>query len=194
MINDIDNDIDRAHLKETLVFPLSRILQRKSPLASKLSLGYVRNMGTTLRDFITQREAEIRDQQKALKAELRDLQVAKAALEAQRTPESGSGSATTLTIKDMAREILGAQPNGLNSSGILDGIKKTFGRDVERTSLSPQLSRLKEEGDLALDGDVWFTLDHYNAAQERRRANYDDPFKVSDRNPFDADLDQDVPF
>lgn len=136
-------------------------------------------MATTLRDFIAQREAEIRDQQKALKAELRDLQIAKNALESQSGSESSKAQGTTLTIKEMAREVLSHQPNGLNSSGILDGIKKTFGRDVERTSLSPQLSRLKDDGELALDGDVWFSADHYASAQRQYLTH---PVE----NPFDS--------
>ena len=122
-------------------------------------------MATTLRDFIAQRETEIRDQQKALKAELRELQLAKAALEGQPTTPPSGPSGITATIKDMAREVLSGQPGGLNSSGILDAIKKRFGRDIERTSLSPQLSRLKDEGELILSGDVWFTAEHFNAGQ-----------------------------
>jgi hypothetical protein len=150
-------------------------------------------MATTLRDFIAQREAQIRDQQKALKAELRDLQVAKTALELQRPPDATSPSNSGTTIKEMAREVLSSQPNGLNSSGILDGIKKTFGREIERTSLSPQLSRLKEDGELALKGEVWFTSDHHRAAQKREQDEFENPFEVSGKNPFDDDL-EDVPF
>jgi hypothetical protein len=60
--------------------------------------------------------------------------------------------------------VLSGQPSGLNSSGILDAIKKRFGRDIERTSLSPQLSRLKEDGELILSGEVWFTAEHFKAS------------------------------
>jgi hypothetical protein len=158
-------------------------------------------MATTLRDFIAQREAEIRDQQKILRAELRDLQIAKTALEAQNPSETSKGTGSGLTIKEMAREVLSGQPNGLNSSGILDAIRKTFGREVERTSLSPQLSRLKDDGELALDGEVWFTTDHYAAAQSRARSEPDEnPFDSypADRghthaSPWDID-DSEVPF
>jgi hypothetical protein len=118
---------------------------------------------TTLRDFLAAREAEIRDQQKALKAELRDLQIAKAALEGNQSVPAAS--ALALTIKEMARAVLAGQPNGLNSSGILDGIKKQFARDIERTSLSPQLSRLKEDGELTLSGEIWYTTQHWDVLQ-----------------------------
>jgi hypothetical protein len=126
-------------------------------------------MSTTLRDFIAQREAEIKDQQRALKAEMRELQLAKAALDGQPSPTSSANGAAVPTIKEMAREVLAGQPNGLNSSGILDAIKKMFDRDLERTSLSPQLSRLKDEGELVLHGEVWFTKQRFAEREEQIR-------------------------
>lgn len=122
-------------------------------------------MATTLRDFIAHREAEIRELQKALKAELRDLQLAKGAIESTAAAPASGGPSTT--IKEMAREVLSGQPDGLNSSGILDGIRKQFGREIERTSLSPQLSRMKDDNEVVLDGDVWFTAEHYAARTKR---------------------------
>ena len=122
-------------------------------------------MTTTLRDFIARRETEIREQQRALKTELRELQLAKAALEGQ--AETATLGSPSMTIKEMAREVLSGQPNGLNSAGILDGIRKLFNREIERTSLSPQLSRLKEDGELLLENDVWFTTQHYQAKAQR---------------------------
>lgn len=125
-------------------------------------------MSTTLRDFIANREGEIRDQIKALKSELKELQLAKAALDGQDAapaPAQSSGP----TIKDMARTVLntGVAKNGLTSHEILAGIKVEFDRDIDRTSLSPQLSRLKADGEIALDGEKWFTTDNY--AEWRRR-------------------------
>lgn len=160
-------------------------------------------MTTTLRDFIAQREAEIRDLQKALRVELRDLQIAKTALESQNSSEASRAQGAAVTIKDMAREVLSSQPGGLNSSGILDGIRKSFGRDVERTSLSPQLSRLKDEGELVLDGEVWFTTTHYAAFQSKSRVSpdsnpfdsypYNENYNSDSSSPWDVD-DSEVPF
>lgn len=158
-------------------------------------------MSTTLRDFIAQRETEIRDLQKALKLELRELQVAKAALEGQPTAAT-SPSGAALTIKDMARQVLDGQPNGLNSSGILDGIKKLFDRDVERTSLSPQLSRLKDDKELVLNGEVWFTADHWTtwSSSWSNQTSVAPANKIGERavpsgNPFAKDYDDsEVPF
>lgn len=148
-------------------------------------------MAITLRDFIAQRETEIRGQQKALKAELRELQLAKAALEGQPTGANSAPSGTTATIKDMARDVLSGQPSGLNSSGILDAIQKRFGRDIERTSLSPQLSRLKEDGELILSGEVWFTAEHFKAG----KTQWEDPAPpVNGGFGSGFDDDSDIPF
>lgn len=153
-------------------------------------------MSTTLRDFIAQRETEIRDLQKALKAELRELQLAKAALEQGEVPTPSGGS---LTIKDMAREVLSGLPNGLNSSGILEGIKKSFGRDIERTSLSPQLSRMKDDGELVLDGEMWFTKQNYEIKIEKAwtsgaKALAAHADQMPDQRPIHEQFDDDVPF
>lgn len=160
-------------------------------------------MATTLRDFIAQREAEIRDQQKSLKAELRELQIAKTALDAQPATSASASGASNPTIKDMAREVLSGQPNGLNSSGVLDGIRKLFARDIERTSLSPQLSRLKDEGELILKGEVWFTAEHFNAHEVQKRSEVAAEPRASSEwgeptgrstSSFVDDLDDDTPF
>ena len=148
-------------------------------------------MATTLRDFIAQREAEIRDLQKALKQELRDLQLAKSAIESPASPATAGGS--TPTIKEMAREVLSAQPNGLNSSGILDGIRKAFGRDIERTSLSPQLSRMKDDKEVVLEGEVWFTSDHFAARAKRNDEMRETIEKHTSATSWDDD-DSEVPF
>jgi len=48
--------------------------------------------------------------------------------------------------------------NGASASDIRDFIKDAFGRDIERASLSPQLSRLRHEGILKLSNDGTWTL------------------------------------
>jgi hypothetical protein len=131
----------------------------------------------TLRDFIASRKAEIRDQQRALKTELKELLLAEAALDPQSEVTSASTGLPPLTIKEMARQVLAGQPNGLNSSGILDAIKKMFDRDLERTSLSPQLSRLKEEGELVLNGDTWFTKENHDEWISRAFSGSADDFQ-----------------
>jgi sugar-specific transcriptional regulator TrmB len=120
-------------------------------------------MSTTLRDFIAHREGEIRDQLKALKAELKELQIAKSALDGQE-PAPSASKAGGQTIKDMARFVLGSEfaKGGLTSHEILAAIKTEFDRDIDRTSLSPQLSRLKTDGEIALLGEQWFSKKHFD--------------------------------
>jgi len=148
-------------------------------------------MSTTLRDFIANREGEIKDLMKALKAELRELQVAKGALDAQQTSTPAT-QASGPTIKDMARFVLGTDfaKDGLTSAEILVGIKTEFDRDIDRTSLSPQLSRLKADDEIALEGEKWFSKQHYSA---HLSASYD--ALVSDWNaPVQEEEDDGIPF
>jgi len=120
-------------------------------------------MSTTLRDFIAQREGEIKDQLKALKAELRELQVAKGALDGQVPPPPAPSGGPT--IKEMAKTVLSADvaKDGMTSHEILAAIKQEFDRDIDRTSLSPQLSRLKADDEVVLVGDNWFTAAAHKA-------------------------------
>ena len=59
------------------------------------------------------------------------------------------------TIKEVVVEVLADKPNGLTALDILSAINETTGMNYARTSLSPQLSRLKREGKLKKDGIVW---------------------------------------
>jgi len=49
--------------------------------------------------------------------------------------------------------------NRSDSAGILSGIKDKFDVEVMRTSLSPQLSRLHQEGILRREGMIWVLAD-----------------------------------
>jgi len=62
-----------------------------------------------------------------------------------------------LTMKQLVRKALGEHfANGATAIELLDFFRNAWGRnDVIRTSLSPQLSRLKREGVITLDGMTW---------------------------------------
>jgi hypothetical protein len=122
-------------------------------------------MSTTLRDFIANRKGEIRDQLKMLKTELKELLLAEAALDGQDGTPAVAQSGGGPTIKDMARFVLNhdVAKEGLTSAEILGYIKEEYGREIDRTSLSPQLSRLKDAGEVALLGEKWFSKEHYDA-------------------------------
>ena len=117
---------------------------------------------TTLRDFLAQREEEIKGQLKKLREELVEIKKAKSALSAGPSigGESGSDSESTrkTTIKDMIREVMAAPDaaQGVAAGSILDKIEAYFNTSIERTSLSPQLSRLRDQGELVLIDGKWF--------------------------------------
>src|SRR5215212_5471848 len=60
------------------------------------------------------------------------------------------------TIKEAVLHVLTDAPGGMNSQAILDQINKRFfsGR-IERTSFSPELSRLKSEHKVRRRGELW---------------------------------------
>lgn len=62
-----------------------------------------------------------------------------------------------LTMKQLVRKALDEHfTNGATASELLDFFRNAWGRnDVVRTSLSPQLSRLKREGIITLHGIKW---------------------------------------
>ncbi len=60
------------------------------------------------------------------------------------------------TIQDMAVELIAEAESGLTALEILDLINTRFRADVKRTSLSPQLSRLKADNVIELRGKRWF--------------------------------------
>jgi ribosomal protein S6 len=59
------------------------------------------------------------------------------------------------TIKEAVMEVLSETNEGMTAVEILDAINKRFRMNYPRTSLSPQLSRLKQEDKIVLEGRVW---------------------------------------
>lgn len=60
-----------------------------------------------------------------------------------------------LTIKDMTKKVLASRTGGMTATQIIEQIKAEYGVDLPRTSLSPQLSRLKQEGVLVDHAGIW---------------------------------------
>jgi hypothetical protein len=142
---------------------------------------------------MAQREGEIREQMKALKAELKELQVAKAALggEAAAPPAKTGGQ----TIKDMARAVLDTAAGGMTAHEILAAIKEEFDREIDRTSLSPQLSRLKTDGVITLHDDRWFTQARFDAYVRNMFNDYGDFASSPSQSHVPEEDDSDsVPF
>jgi hypothetical protein len=63
-----------------------------------------------------------------------------------------------MTLKEAVVEILVQAGHGLTASEILHELNSRHGTDFERESLSPQISRLKNEGTLALSGKNWHLI------------------------------------
>lgn len=104
----------------------------------------------TLREFIASRQAEIAEQMVALRRESRELKTALAALGADQPKPNGSAGQRPLTIKQMATSVLRGHGPGSTDS-VIEWVKETHGVDVPRSSMTPQLSRLKREGKIELD-------------------------------------------
>ena len=68
-----------------------------------------------------------------------------------------------MTIKQMVMQVLKDKPKGLNAHEILVEINWNFDRHLVRTSLSPQLSRLKDDGKIVARNKLWFRVDALKA-------------------------------
>ncbi|OWU85039.1 hypothetical protein ATO6_08235 [Oceanicola sp. 22II-s10i] len=102
--------------------------------------------------YFEKREEEIVQQRARLQEELSALRLARTALETgQRQKLQAPESEGRLTIKDMIRSVLLKQNRGGTSDQIINWINDAHGTEVARTSLSPQLSRLKADGEVALN-------------------------------------------
>lgn len=106
---------------------------------------------------------------KALKAEMEEVKRLRAAIKAasgdapktprkrSRSPEDGP------TFKEMIKVVLTEKGAGADALEIIELIKTRFNKEIKRTSISPQLSRLKASGDLILEDKVWVLPIHFNA-------------------------------
>jgi hypothetical protein len=133
----------------------------------------------TLAEFIDRRRKELTaqrgsllEQLAAIDNELKQLNAAEEAAKssqffiglAGRMQMAGSTSALLSqlpvraprgAIKKAVIRTLAQHPDGLDAMSILHEMNARDATDYERTSLSPQLSRLKNDGILTLDGNIW---------------------------------------
>ena len=116
------------------------------------------------KDYIAARRQELRQQIQLLDDELRLLDRMESALPGQPAVYNGPEFDLAPTkrrqfeksIKEMVLEVLRANDMApMSALDILDAIKTRFGADIERTSLSPQLSRLKNDGLIAARNNAW---------------------------------------
>ena len=115
----------------------------------------------TLKNYLASRRAEIEMQIKALKIELSEIRVAEEALSA--NPGSRSIVSTSRgpavvrqgSIKDWIIRALTDNPLGLETDAVIREIVQIGGPTVERSSVTPQLSRLKSIGLIEQQGRFW---------------------------------------
>jgi hypothetical protein len=123
-------------------------------------------MSQNLREFIRAREADIQKQIESLKVELRELTLARQAIEGGVSARDVDVQrAHTPKIKEMILAVLDSRPDGGTSDQIIDWVLRDFGVDVPRSSMSPQLSRLKSDFQVRLDPKTraWQLPKHANA-------------------------------
>ena len=139
---------------------------------------------STARDLLLNRRSEINGKIAPLVANIARLKETLA--EAQREFAAWSGelaqiqsalhaieqteTKNRLTIKQAVLEVLKDHPEGMTALEILSQINtRYFGGDILRTSLSPQLSRLKDnDRKIELRGNKWFLLPQEPLLFDRR--------------------------
>ena len=122
-----------------------------------------------LREYVSQRKAEIEADIKRLRLELAELKAAEdaavriggdvtvlgGAARRARGAEVRAGS-----IKDWVLKALRSAPDGaLETEGVINAVVLLGGPVITRSSMTPQLSRLKSMGLIALVGRRWTILD-----------------------------------
>lgn len=128
-------------------------------------------MTESLVEFITRRRVELEELESPLRERLGQIAVEKeqlkrAAMAAGIEVVTAAGPTRSIvsrsprrlgkmTLKEAVVEILTDNPNGLGAMEILRELNSRHKTDFARESLSPQISRLKQEGHLELTGRFW---------------------------------------
>jgi predicted nuclease with TOPRIM domain len=124
------------------------LLSRKSELVAQLPA--MAEKFTELRKTLIDMEAQFGAHQK-------ELEAIDEALKKLAEPEATAGP---ITIMQAVLEVLNHKPQGMTALEILDEINEAyFNGTIVRTSLSPQLSRLKNrDKKIELRGNRWYRL------------------------------------
>lgn len=121
-------------------------------------------MAQTLRSFLELREAELAEQIRTLQAEMEEVKLARAAIEARsgipQRPPMSFDQMSKMTHRDMIVAALDRRPDGGTSDKVLAWVAEDFGAEIAAASISSQLSRLKTSGEVTLDPatKIWRSL------------------------------------
>lgn len=143
-------------------------------------------MSGSLKEFVTQRLEMLLAEQRQLEARLREIAEEKEQLrkavevlgEDYGALSSAASLRTTspkripgMTLKDAAIEALSKEADGLAATDILLAINEKYDVAIERSSLSPQLSRLKQEGRIERKNGKWRIPPGANVFQHEGKEN-----------------------
>ena len=130
-------------------------------------------MAETLEQFVRRRRRELDDEINRLQASLDAARAEHARIErvassigaTEQSEDSVEPTSETraersapfgeLTIKTMVLNVLSTHPSGLTALAILALLNRRRDKPFARTSLSPQLSRLKTDGKIHREGRTW---------------------------------------
>lgn len=121
----------------------------------------VRDELTNMQRLLRNQLGRLTNEIESVKLQLRDVDTAIAAIDGNFKSSNVAPARTKnenverKTIKDMVLEILAVMPDGAEATELLSFIDERFEVTLPRTSLSPQLSRLKKERLVSLEGKVW---------------------------------------
>jgi hypothetical protein len=128
----------------------------------------------TLREFIDRRLRELREAERPIRAQLNEIErerkeLEKTAkmigLESAYREDIDPRNTQKKTIKEAVMEILTEFPMGLTATDIRVKVNTRMNTSYKRSSLSPQLSRLKQDKRIKQEGIVWSLI-----APEKKRA------------------------
>lgn len=135
-----------------------------------------------LNELLLNRRDEIKAQIKELRLELVQLERMLAQLKADTSHASPQQNSKLMTIKAMALEVLSQNPGGMDTQSIIDAIARQFEKIIERPSMSPQLSRLKADGEIEQVGHLWRMV-----RPAGNHSNLSDDINQSQASEVDAD-------
>jgi hypothetical protein len=114
---------------------------------------------TKLKEFLSNRRNEIESQIEDLRIELQEIEASCAAIrnvsKIGDQPSPSLPKRTRLTLKKMVIGVLEGNSSGADAQLIISLIKEKYGKEIARESLSPQISRLGQDGILRRDGSMW---------------------------------------
>jgi len=109
----------------------------------------------SVRDFLTSREAVLKEKKAAISAELAEIRILKSTLGDSGKPAASRSKSSEPTIKEMILDVLSDREDGATSDEIIALVMKKYDKVVPRSSMSPQLSRLKGDDQVARENERW---------------------------------------